>query len=74
MDICLNPIFLLEFLMSASLLQRDADALRAANLVEEVYELVAENYLDARSAGFELTRSVALCYGGSLQSAQCQQH
>lgn len=36
--------------------ERDADALRAANLVEEVYELVAENYLDARSAGFELTR------------------
>lgn len=35
------------------LLQRDAETDKAINLVQEVYELVADNYLDARSGGFD---------------------
>lgn len=37
----------------ALLLQRDAETDKAVNLVQEVYELVADNYLDARGGGFD---------------------
>ncbi|KAL3138941.1 hypothetical protein ABBQ32_005754 [Trebouxia sp. C0010 RCD-2024] len=33
--------------------QRDAETDKAVNLVQEVYELVADNYLDARGGGFD---------------------
>jgi hypothetical protein len=38
------------------LLQPDVEAESAVNLVQEVYELVADNYLDARSGGFDPER------------------
>ncbi len=40
----------------ACLLQPDVEAESAVNLVQEVYELVADNYLDARSGGFDPQR------------------
>lgn len=36
--------------------QPDVEAENAVNLVQEVYELVADNYLDARSGGFDPQR------------------
>lgn len=38
------------------MLQPDVEAESAVNLVQEVYELVADNYLDARSGGFDPQR------------------
>lgn len=37
-------------------MQHDVEAESAVNLVQEVYELVADNYLDARSGGFDPQR------------------
>ncbi|DBB02698.1 hypothetical protein WJX82_005349 [Trebouxia sp. C0006] len=41
---------------SAAGAQPDVEAESAVNLVQEVYELVADNYLDARSGGFDPQR------------------
>lgn len=41
---------------SAAGTQHDVEAESAVNLVQEVYELVADNYLDARSGGFDPQR------------------
>ena len=46
----------IETLPRSFLLQNDNEAESAANLVQEVYELVADNYLDARSGGFDPQR------------------
>lgn len=41
------------FNTSGIVAQDEADADAAQGLVHEVYELVADNYLDARSGGFD---------------------
>ena len=50
--ILLSPCMLIP----SCTLQPDVEAESAVNLVQEVYELVADNYLDARSGGFDPQR------------------
>ena len=60
---CLSCIF-----NSVILVQDEADADAARGLVHEVYELVADNYLDARSGGFDPLRYAPAFAAAALAS------
>ena len=51
--------------LTSAVLQDDEGVEAARGLINEVYELVADNYLDARSGGFDPRKYVMLslpCY------------